>query len=219
MESCYVKIRTILQTVGFAAGISLLAVACDSTEKEPYRLSADDKALLSSGDIIMRRGEGVLSTFIMSSLNDSVNISHCGIIVCEGEEINVVHCLSDKISPVNGVQQNTFDEFTAESVRGTISVVRCKTDTCNILADGARYYLATKKKFDHKFDYADTTEFFCSELPMRILADRLGIDLMKHRNKFSFSLFFNPQHFETILTHDSLLRKAVLLQMKTTSDE
>ena len=206
MESCHDKIRTIIRAVGLIAGISFLAVACNGTQKEPYRLSAYDKALLSSGDIIMRRGEEVISTFILNTLNETVNISHCGIIVREGEDISVIHCLSDKVSPVNGVQRNTIDEFTSESIRGTITVVRCKADTSHILADGALYYLKKKKKFDHKFDYADTTEFFCSELPMHILSDRLGIDLMKHQKQFSFSLFFNLQHFEPILTHDTLLQ-------------
>lgn len=153
----------------------------------------------------MRRGEGLLSTFIVNKLNDSINISHCGIIIREGEEIDVIHCLSDKVSDVNGVQKCTIDEFTRESIRGSISVVRCMADTSGVLANGAQYYLKVRKKFDHNFDINDTTEFFCSELPLHILSNRLGVNVLDKNQEFKFSMFFKPQLFKTILVKDSVL--------------
>lgn len=182
--------------------ICFIASSCNTTSDEPYRLSDGDKALLLSGDIIMRRGEGFLSDIIVKLLNDSTGLSHCGIIERKGSDINVIHCLSDEVSDVDGVQSCTLDQFVSESVRGTIAVVRCKKDTAGCIVAGARYYLNTNKKFDHEFDACDTTKFFCSELPLRILADRMGINIIDENKNINFSMFFDTRYFEIILKHN-----------------
>ena len=176
----------------------IIVAGCNKTNDEPYRLSDGDKALLSSGDIIMRRGEGMLSTMIINGINDSTGVSHCGVIVRDGDSINVIHCLSDEVSDVDGVQLCSLDDFVADGVRGTIAVVRCRYDSLGHLASGARYYLTTGKEFDLQFDAKDTTRFFCSEMPVRILYDRVGIDIIGKERQYNFKMFFNPSYFDTI---------------------
>lgn len=176
-----------------------LSVACSDIQNEPYRLSDGDKASLSTGDIILRRGHGMLSTFIVKYLNDSTGISHCGVIVREGDSINVIHCLSDDVSDIDGVQMCSLDDFIHESVPGSVSVVSCTADTAGYLADGALYYLNTGKKFDREFDSSDTTKFYCSEMLLHIMSDKMNLKFIDSDKEFRFSLFFNPDYFKTII--------------------
>ncbi len=180
--------------------LSILFSSCKNEIKhEPYRLNDGDKALLMSGDIIMRRGHGMLSTAIVGALNDSLGVSHCGIVVRRGDSIDVVHCLADEVSGTDGIQKCTIDDFTDESVPGTVSVVRYNGGSGECLANGALRYLEMGKKFDWEVDVKDTVEFFCSELPMRILNDSLGVGIINEKESHSFTQFFNPKYFRIVL--------------------
>lgn len=175
---------------------------CKNNQKapqEPYLLTQEDKALLQNGDIILRKGEGLLSQFICDRLNDSINISHCGILVKQKDELNVIHALSKDVSEIDGVQSCSFDRFTRESVKGSLLVVRYRNDTAQILASQALYYLQAQKPFDRLFDMHDSSSFFCSELPLHILKYNLHNELMHGTPSFPrFSLFLNPQEFDII---------------------
>lgn len=179
--------------------VGIIISGCSEKQnKEPYCLSADDKALLRDGDIILRRGEGMLSSIIVRNLNDTVDASHCGIIIKRGDSLDVIHCLSSEVSETDGVQICSLDEFTNESVPGSISVVRCRKDSTNCLSESAEYYLNVGKQFDKQFDMNDSTKFFCSEMILRILNDRLGIDMITDNPQPKFSLFFNHDYFDVI---------------------
>ena len=184
----------------------LLCVLCGGTACQrtasspaaPYRLSVADKALLREGDIVLRRGEGMLSSFIVRQLRDTVPASHCGILVREGGEWNVIHSLSLDVSETDGVQRCSLDEFMTDCVPGSICVLRCLSDTTGCLASCARYYLEVHKPFDRHFSLEDTTSFFCSELPYRILKDRLQLDLAPATGALKFSAFFRPDLFRVV---------------------
>lgn len=60
-------------TIGFGGCNRAAAV------ERSYRLTAAEKALFQPGDIILRKGEGVLSQFICRQLRDTLGVSHCGI--------------------------------------------------------------------------------------------------------------------------------------------
>ena len=183
--------------------LSILAgiTACQKTKSiqtVPYRLTLEDKALLREGDIVLRRGEGMLSSFIARHLCDSVPASHCGILVREGGEWQVIHTLSLDVSDTDGVQCCSLNEFMDDCMPGSICVLRCLSDSTGRMAAYARYYLAAHKPFDRKFSLADTTSFFCSELPYRILKDRLHIDLTPETGHLKFSAFFHPAYFRVV---------------------
>lgn len=168
----------------------------------PYLLTEAEKALLKSGDIILRKGEGMLSQFICERLNDTIQISHCGILIKENNDLKVIHSLSKEVSDKDGVQCCTFDRFTTESVKGSIIIVRCKSDTTGIMASRALHYLRIQKPFDRLFNLQDSTAFFCSELPLHVLKQALGQDITHHNSVPKFSLFLNQHYFDIIYSSD-----------------
>ena len=183
-----------------------LSVLCGTTAcqprthqpKESYRLTVEDKALFREGDIVLRRGEGLLSSFIVRQLHDTVPASHCGILVRHAGEWEVIHTLSLDVSETDGMQRCSLDAFMDDCVPGSLCVLRCLSDTSGCLASYARYYLAMQKPFDRQFNLSDTTAFFCSELPYRILKDRLKINLTPPDGSLKFSAFFNPSYFRVV---------------------
>lgn len=181
-------------------GLACLFFGCKqkAPQREPYLLNKEDKDLFQSGDIILRKGEGFISQFICDRLKERIPISHCGIIIKDADKLDVIHALSKDVSEVDGVQICSFDQFTQESEKGSIFVVRYKKDTTALIASSALYYLRTKKPFDRFFDLHDSTAFFCSELPLHILKYHLHRDLAQDLSIPPFSLFLNPNDFAII---------------------
>ena len=169
-------------------------------------LTANELNSLRSGDIIFRMGYGALSLSIAGMLNDTIALSHCGIIAKDSSGIAVIHTISPSISSADGMQQCSIEEFTADSRENSIAVVRFKHGEGQKIANKAAYYLSRRVPFDTSFDLADSSAFFCSELPIRILKDEFGFELLPEEevignSSYRFSLFFNPQHFQTIVYH------------------
>src|SRR5688572_17531944 len=129
-----------------------------------YLFKPNEMSLLQEGDIIMRRGYGVVSSMI-SNMNDApYNLSHCAFIIQEKDSsFSVIHSVSSDLSDIDGVQKQTMDRFTRESVPGTIVVIRHKGGDPEIghqIADAAKIYLAEEIKFDHHFDLSDSSTFY-----------------------------------------------------------
>ncbi len=147
-------------------------------------------------------GNGWISQFICKTLNDTVQLSHCGILINSVKgDFDVIHVLSKEISSIDGVQRCTLDQFTADSQKGSIHIVRMKSDLAHLLTEKATYYLNKKIPFDHTFNPQDSTAFFCSELLLHILKYHAGIDLFPFppTNLPKFSLFFDKRHFTNVL--------------------
>lgn len=175
-----------------------------------YRLNSEEKFMLEDGDIILRRGEGFVSS-VISNLNEAdYQISHCAILV-QKDSANwfIVHTVSSELSNVDGVQSEKLDRFTAESVDSTIVVLRYKADKeiRNQIAYRARYYLDQKIPFDNAFNLADTTEFYCTELIYKVFLDVLGYDVFAERHQtnhpdfLTFDVFLDRTKFDVILNH------------------
>jgi uncharacterized protein YycO len=165
---------------------------------------------LEEGDIILRRGEGFVSS-VISNLNDAdYQISHCAILVKKDSVTwNVIHTVSSELSNIDGVQTEELDRFTAESVENTIVVLRYKAskDKRTEIANRARYYLTRQIGFDNSFDIADTTKFYCTELVYRVFLDVFGFDVFEeryqtnHPNYLTFEVFLDRKKFDVIINH------------------
>ncbi len=171
-----------------------------------YNLSVEEFNSLQSGDVIFRMGYGGLSLSIVSMLNDTVKVSHCGIVTRDSiGGIAIIHTISPSISNADGMQQCTIEEFVTDSRVNSIAAVRFKHGEGQKIVDKATYYLNKQVPFDIAFDLVDSSMFFCSELPIRILKDEFDFDLLQGKEPImsscKFSAFFNPQHFETIIYH------------------
>lgn len=182
------------------AFISLLyfGVSCtqrrDTTDLLLYQTDS-----IRSGDIILRKGYGLVSELITAELNDTVDISHCGILVQDSAaQFWVIHSLSRKVSDADGVQMCSLDRFMADSRTETVRVVRFKYDGLGLVSERAKAYLRLKIPFDEKFDMGDTTAFFCSEMPIHIIKNAYKTDVSVGMAKPKFSVFLNTEFFTEI---------------------
>ena len=154
---------------------------------------------LRSGDIILRRSYGLVSDIIVLELNDTLDISHCGIIIKEPDSsYKVIHSLSKKVSDTDGIQICELGEFMADSKIETVRVFRFLDDTKEKIAAQALRYLKQKMPFDETFDATDSTAFYCSELPVQSIRNAYKVDVSYGAKKLKFSVFLQPDFFREI---------------------
>ena len=171
-----------------------------------YYLSESEECLLQDGDIILRKGYGLVSRRIVDTLKDSLDISHCGIIVKTDSCWSVIHSIPGHLSPFSkedGIVITSLSEFIDDSYHNSIIITRLKRDSLNQIAQKALSYAERKVPFDYDFNYNDTTSLYCSELILRILEDKFTITpeiLEVKSTPPPFSIFTNPDFFETIIT-------------------
>ena len=154
---------------------------------------------IQNGDIILRKSYGLTSEIIASRLNDTVNISHCGILFQDSTgNFKVIHSLSKKISDYDGMQQCSLQEFWNDSRPETVRVFRFRSPNNNLIAEYAHNYLIKKIPFDERIDSNDTTAFYCSELPVHIIESFFLKKISNDKNIIKFSVFMNPEYFREI---------------------
>ena len=154
---------------------------------------------LQSGDIILRRSYGLISDIIVMNRNDTLDVSHCGIIIKEpNSSYKVIHALSKKVSDADGVQICGLEQFMADSKIETVRVFRFRNDTKEKIAAQALRYLKQKMPFDETFDATDSTAFYCSELPVQSIRNAYKVDVSYGAKKLKFSVFLQPDFFREI---------------------
>ena len=94
------------------------------------RLTPEQLALLEEGDIILRRGYGFFSDIISQKLNDSLfDVTHSAILYRENNKWRVIHSLSSDVSPIDGMQSQSLNDFLRHSMPEKLLVVRPKKIT------------------------------------------------------------------------------------------
>ncbi|MCS6979398.1 MAG: YiiX/YebB-like N1pC/P60 family cysteine hydrolase [Flavobacteriales bacterium] len=182
-----------------------------TASQEPYRLSAEETALLKEGDIIMRRGHGFVSSVINELFQTGYNLSHCAFVAEENGRPMVIHTVSSELSGVDGMQMESLEKFVEESVRGTILAVRLKkaAGEAALPVMYARQFLARRIPFDDKFDLADTTKLYCTELIYLSYLKAFKKDLFTsrfqtdHPNFLSLSALLDTTLFEVVINHQA----------------
>ena len=179
-------------------GLLFLLVSCDSpAQTAGSRMYSTDS--LQSGDIILRRSYGLISDIIVMNLNDTLDVSHCGIIIKEPDSsYKVIHALSKKVSNADGVQICGLEQFMADSKTETVRVFRFLSDSQGEIAAQALRYLKQKTPFDETFDATDSTSLYCSELPVQSIRNAFKIDVSSGEKMLKFSVFLQPDFFREI---------------------
>lgn len=174
---------------------------------ERYSLSANEVSLLQDGDIILRRGSGMVSDMIASLLNEDHDISHCGVVTEREGKFYVVHSVSSNVSEVDGMQAHPLQQFVAQSKPGSVVVTRLRTEGDRSgISRRCVQYLKRAIPFDHHFDLNDTSSFYCSELIWRVVQEEFGVDIFEGAtldklSPYRFSNFLDPALFEVVLDH------------------
>ena len=154
---------------------------------------------LRSGDIILRKSYGLISDIIVMNLNDTLDVSHCGIIIKEpNSSYKVIHALSKKVSNADGVQLCGLEQFMADSKIETVRVFRFLSDSQGKITAQALRYLKQKTPFDETFDATDSTALYCSELPVQSIRNAYKVDVSSGEKMLKFSVFLQPDFFREI---------------------
>ncbi|WP_308558491.1 hypothetical protein [uncultured Porphyromonas sp.] len=143
------------------------AVACSAHhERETIAI---DTTSLRPGSLILRRGEGMLSTFFSKIASEGQLYSHCGIIDYDstGQRWVVWHAYQDSSLGADGIFCQSLDSFVMESeavaiypalALDSLGLQRMRAYIA-LHRPGAQY----PKRFDSRFDLRDTTTLYCTE--------------------------------------------------------
>lgn len=162
---------------------------------------------LKEGDIVMRRGRSWLSHTIASFSTNGV--SHCGLLVREGEDWIVIHSISGRISEIDGVRSDKLEEFMREAVPGSLWHARPKISLDEeAVAREGRKMLQRSAPFDMEFDMDKPDKIYCSELIRNAYLDSGSPDLFTYTNRagkkfISLKTFFDPRWFDAKKISDS----------------
>lgn len=160
---------------------------------------------LQPGDCILRKGNGPLSYHLMNTTKE--DYSHCGVIVKNGEDWNVIHTLGGSASDedVDGVQMCSIDEFAQYAADSMLFICRpVFMDSAGTkVAQRAQYYYEQKTPFDHSFSLFTEDKLYCSQLLFVIFRDVYGKNIMdiqkKHKSyMIMFSTFFDEKRFTPV---------------------
>lgn len=181
----------------------------ENTKQVYYPISKQEKGLLRSGDIILRRGYGMFSDALIRVQEAKYPVSHCAMVIRDSKGIQVMHSLSSSVSPIDGAQFQPLQRFLNESVPNTILVVRLKSsvDTIMSIVNRMEGYINKHVPFDHEFDRQDTSKFYCTELFKHCFELELnkdifaGQDLNKTNGVYGLSTFLDTNYFEPIINH------------------
>lgn len=210
MKKVLIVIAIVIVTL--VAGVAIFALIYEKNDEKHRvnhdRLSKKEIAELRSGDIILRRGFGLVSASIASSLNEDFSVSHCGIVdVDSNGNVRVIHSVSSSLSDFDGLQDCTINEFCKESKENSLMVVRFR-DTADVplanLAKTAQTYLDRKIPFDGVFDITENDEMYCSEMVWSALKENYDYDIYPDKSKtavIKFGPFFDTVHFQRIINH------------------
>jgi hypothetical protein len=143
-----------------------------------YRLSAlpdkhgdpfttEELAQMQSGDLILRRGRGVASDFIVQFLDEPLAFTHVAMVIKpENSKPYVIQSMSSTLQGKDGVHTQFLEDFVRYSIEEGSLVVRPKLNSTdlNLVLERAESLVEEEVPFDHDFSLEDSEKLYCSEL-------------------------------------------------------
>jgi hypothetical protein len=167
-------------------------------------ISSFDKSILEQGDIILRKGNNLVSDMIAMAFPEGDDMSHCGIIVKKQDSLFVIHTISGRISREDGIRINTLEDFVMHSHQNRYKIVRPKSNyNTEKAVNSAEQYLAQKVPFDNIFRMDNGNKFYCSEFVRQVLMDAGSKDVFTYKQIGSNLLidmasFSDTRYFKTV---------------------
>jgi hypothetical protein len=187
---------------------SVLLTSCFFTkeEKTPEVVNSLPNSIitiLKGGEIILRKGDGILSSQLIQILDEEIPLSHCGMIIKSDTSFYVIHAISDEYKGRDGVQPCNLQHFVACAIDSSIIIVRPNfPDSILVnMQKQAKKFVQLNKTFDYAFNLDDTTQYYCTELLKHIFVNTVEEDIYPTRklpNGFDnlyFIDFFNEKYF------------------------
>ncbi len=155
--------------IAIVAVLLLLSIIlCFSSCKNEDKKSAQKihiPQVLEEGDLVLRRGNSLLSGLIAQYFPEGRGMSHVGIIIFEKGSPYVVHSISGRLEKTDGIRIDPLDKFLREAHEAEYHFISPLFEIDRaILGQRVRHYLAENTPFDHSFDLEDDEAMYCSEL-------------------------------------------------------
>lgn len=143
-----------------------LWVSCKDTKAKSQRIMPVE--ILADGDLVFRRGTGLLSHVVTSASKDGV-YSHIGILKKIADEWFVIHAVPDEPDFEGDSDRVKIDSLSRffmsdRAVRGMIARITEDTLAASKAACTACEMARQGILFDHDYNLADTSRMYCSEL-------------------------------------------------------
>jgi hypothetical protein len=179
-------------------------------DRDLVRMSSPEMLQLKTGDLIFRKGYGMVSEWVSTYLEHGpYDLTHVGIVMVRPTGVFVAHALSSKKMEVNGVIIQPLNEFLEASNPENILVVRWKNYSSTMdsgLWSSVNTYVREKIPFDKEADYDDSSALYCNEMIVKLWMNELGlIDPPKNsiEKKYRFhnlSVLYEPSSTDIIFS-------------------
>lgn len=168
-------------------GLICVSLLPSSTQKIPIQsdqptnlwLTADH-SLLETGDVIFRRGNSMISNFILATDSESL-YSHVGLIKKVDGKAFVIHASIDESPEDEGVVRlDPLEHFLAVDKASSSAIYRLHQEQQPLAEKAievALSYVNQKVLFDVDFDLSTPEKLYCTELVWRAYLEA-GIDLV-----------------------------------------
>lgn len=124
-----------------------------------------DSLAFMDGDVLLRRGNSVVSGLIVQAFPGGKGMSHCGILLLHEGRWQVIHSISGAISDAEGIRLEAWEEYSGRARRGELRHVRPRFSMdMAVVRSKSLHYLAQNTPFDHEFDLSQDDKLYCSEL-------------------------------------------------------
>ena len=186
--------------------ICLFAISC--SDKNGGRTILPDDLVLADGDVVFRRGSGMMSHTVVAA--DGGKYSHVGIVVDSAGVKMIVHAVPDEPD-----FPGDTDRVKMESPRKFFSTINADVGEVMRHADKNVARVAAREAlrlyrcgilFDHDYNDNDSTKLYCCELVERAYLCA-GVSLAGHRrHDFNVPGF----HFEHVIMPSDIYESSLL---------
>lgn len=197
---------------GVITALVIVALGCSqriSEGGEEVRKRAIE-ATLQSGDLIFRRGTGVVGRAVCSVDNEGL-YSHVGIAVQINGEWRVIHAVpgeSDFDGDFDRVKCDPLERFIDHNraARGAVYRPLVEQQSISRVVSGAVRLSEKRVRFDHDYNLEDTSRLYCTEL-VEYLYSLEGISISEgRRTDITFPSFSGRHIMPSDLTKSSKLK-------------
>ncbi|MGH1337099.1 MAG: YiiX/YebB-like N1pC/P60 family cysteine hydrolase [Aureispira sp.] len=172
-------------------------------------LSLDEIAQLQVGDVLLRRGYGLISDYIVAALEEPCALTHAGLIVQQGHQLGVLHTASS--SEHDGTLVESLTAYVQQSQAHSLVAFRpqCTPAQRQKLLALAQVYEQQALPFDYQFDDQNSEALYCLELLRDLFLEAFKQDYLPfhhYRGELSllgFQSFFDKRKFILLFNHCS----------------
>lgn len=161
---------------------SSLLSGCNHNKDDRKNRRQFPDSLLHEGDIVFRRGTGLVSRAVLTADRKGI-YSHIGIIVKDKKVWKVVHAVPgepDFEKDPDRIKMETTEVFFSKQKAICGAVMRVKDEPLKSIKAAKRAIHLFRKRilFDHEYNLDDSSKMYCTEL-INYIYKQEGIDLTK----------------------------------------